>query len=168
MENTNLGRPKLNNQQIELIVHKLEPYLKRGFSVRKACYYAELPHSTVYDLLNKNQEFSDKIELFKLYKNKLLSDIFMAKLEDLHKKYVQNTELSRTDWSFLKWLATNDKTLKSDYGKAEEVNRDITSIDEIITKIDRNVSDYNDMSKEAAKLLPGITTNSNETNYKVK
>src|SRR3989344_9656644 len=74
-----IGRPSLNLNHIESIVHKLEPYLKRGFSIRKACYMAQIPHSSVYELIENNTDFSDRIELFKQYKSILLSDIILIK-----------------------------------------------------------------------------------------
>ena len=51
-----LGRPTLSNKQKDLIFHKVEPYLKAGLSLHKACLQAQLPPSTIYDHYSENKE----------------------------------------------------------------------------------------------------------------
>lgn len=136
------GRPELNTSQLDLIVRKLEPFLKRGISVRKACHLANIPHSTVYDYLNKDDMFSDRIEAIKSYRLSLVSDLLSYRLEKISsniktikgiEKALNNPKLkpeiknnmetivyrlepTKDDWKFIEWLATNDKTINESFG----------------------------------------------------
>lgn len=52
------GKPSLSQKKIEDIFRKLEPYLRCGVSVHRACQEAKIPKSTVYDLIRENSEFA--------------------------------------------------------------------------------------------------------------
>lgn len=43
------GKPSINQNKIEEIFRKLEPYLRCGISIHRACQEANIPKSTVYD-----------------------------------------------------------------------------------------------------------------------
>ena len=46
-----IGRPSITEGEKDMIVRKLEPYLKSGLSIRKACQLTQIPKSTIYDLI---------------------------------------------------------------------------------------------------------------------
>ena len=75
MDEKNLGgRPATTEEQKEEYLRKLEPYLKKGLSINKACAQAELPKSTIYDLISQDRGFSEKIDDFKNYVSILVND----------------------------------------------------------------------------------------------
>jgi hypothetical protein len=53
------GRPPVN---IEEYFAKIQPYLQLGLSVNKACTQADIPHRTVYDYMEKDEDFRRRIE----------------------------------------------------------------------------------------------------------
>ncbi|HSW88831.1 MAG TPA: hypothetical protein VLG12_06740, partial [Candidatus Saccharimonadales bacterium] len=59
------GRPEISEIQKEEILRKLQPYLQSGISISKALQEVHIPPSTFYDLMKKDQRFSDKITRFK-------------------------------------------------------------------------------------------------------
>lgn len=55
-----MGRDPIN---IDEYFAKIEPYLKIGLSVHKACMQANVPERTVYDYIEKNDDFRRKVEI---------------------------------------------------------------------------------------------------------
>lgn len=125
--------------KLDLIVQKLEPYLRRGESMRKACLNAKIPRSTVYTYYGKDSEFTDKIDLHMAYASILINDLFFARLVDMatrqnklqeaerkfkdgiigHKKLASIKALnviSDRDWAFLQWFAVNSHNTRKEYG----------------------------------------------------
>lgn len=51
------GKKPLVDEEVDLIFRKLEPYLKKGLSLHKACLEAQIPKSTAYDLYQEYDEF---------------------------------------------------------------------------------------------------------------
>lgn len=54
-----MARPK---KMTDEIVGKLEWAFMKGLNISEACDYAEIHRDTYYDYLNKNKEFSDKMQ----------------------------------------------------------------------------------------------------------
>ncbi len=54
-----MARPKKVTDEL---VRKLEYAFSKGFNVTEACNYAEISRETYYSYLEKNREFSDKME----------------------------------------------------------------------------------------------------------
>lgn len=50
MAKSKVGKKPLVDEEVDLIFRKLEPYLKKGLSLHKACLEAQIPKSTAYDL----------------------------------------------------------------------------------------------------------------------
>ena len=61
------GRPAITDKTKDRIVQKLEPYLKAGLSVKKACIQAQIPKSTVYELMQRDTDFADQIKRYEQY-----------------------------------------------------------------------------------------------------
>ena len=139
-----VGRPSISSENLELIVRKLEPYLRSGKTLRKACILAQIPKSTVYKYYDVNDEFTDKIDTFSAYPSILISDNFFRRLVDISKrskrlaelenlisskkiskeKYLSEkvrNEITENDWSFLKWYALNSHSTREDWGRRIEV-----------------------------------------------
>lgn len=142
MESNLIGRPQQTVQYLETVVQKLEPYLKQGLSVRKACLLAEIPHTAVYSKMAKLNWFSDRIDACRTYKANLVSGIFMLKLEEIAAKQalvlklrqvlrcknisdakrleltdqLKENGLKADDYRFLQWLAINDRDFRGLYG----------------------------------------------------
>ena len=58
------GRPiKINKE----VVGKIEEILKSGWTIWEACSYAGISRDTYYEYINKNNEFSDKMERAKMF-----------------------------------------------------------------------------------------------------
>lgn len=59
VESHSVGRPRTIN---ESDVRKLVELFKKGHSVATACTISGVPRSTYYDELNRNEEFSDRMQ----------------------------------------------------------------------------------------------------------
>ncbi len=116
-----IGRPPLTPEQKNEIVQKLEPYLKSGMTLRKACYEANIPKSTVYDLKEKDIEFSDKIERFQQHISILVSNTTYLLVVKIHSKVEKGEELTKQEYGFIKWFALNSKCTKEEFGNRMEV-----------------------------------------------
>lgn len=118
-KNNNIGRPALSEKRIDTFFRKLEPHLRAGLSLHKACITSGVPKSTVYDLKSSNDDFSEKIQLSQSYQATLVANIVNNELEQIQKDQKETDKnLTRDQLKFVQWVATNSRTTK------EEFNRD--------------------------------------------
>jgi hypothetical protein len=117
--NQNIGRPAMNDKQVDTFFRKLEPYLKAGLSIHKACLKAQIPKSTIYDLKLENSEFAEKIEIAQTHQSILVSEIISNELELIKNKQRDGSGLNRDQIKFVQWVATNSKTTKEEFGQDE-------------------------------------------------
>ena len=99
---TKRWRPsKLN----DITVGKLEEVFKRDWSVSEACSYAGIHRDTYYEYLNKNKEFSDRMERARafpfIYAKKKLFEAINSKDINIAAKYalefLKRRDPERTD-----------------------------------------------------------------------
>lgn len=83
-----VGKPVIVDEEVDLIFRKLEPYLKKGLSLHKACIEGQIPKSTAYDLYNEYDEFAERIDAAKNYFSVLVSDIIHNELKRILKKQI--------------------------------------------------------------------------------
>lgn len=112
--NQNIGRPALKSKEIDSLFRKLEPYLKAGLSIHKACLKAQIPKSTIYDLKVQNQEFAEKIEIAQNHQSILVAEIVSNELEFIKTKQSGGSGLTRDQIKFIQWVATNSRTTKEE------------------------------------------------------
>lgn len=121
----------ITDQKKDEILRKLEPYLKSGLTVHKACLEAKIPDSTVSDLM-KDEKFAEKIKTFQQYLSVLTANAFYNLLVKLIKKMtgVKNPDgtwkeepqdLSKNELELLKWHSTKSKITREEYGDRQEV-----------------------------------------------
>ena len=102
---TQFGRPTLSPEQVDDIFRKLEPYLKTGLTVNKACLEAQIPKPTVYDLCNEDTKFAERIDASRNYCAVMLNNIVMIELTRI---YAQGgLPLTANDIKFVQWFATH-------------------------------------------------------------
>ena len=116
---TKSGRKPLVDEEVDLIFRKLEPYLKKGLSLNKACLEAQIPKSTAYDLYREYDEFAERIDACKNYHSLLVGDVFTRELERIVEKQNQGENLSVSDVKFVQWVALNGKATKDEYGRKD-------------------------------------------------
>lgn len=122
-----LGRPALSNKQRDLIFHKVEPYLKAGLGLHKACLQVQLPPSTVYDLYSENDDFAEKVDIAKNYYSVLVSSVITSLLEAIYKKQKRSSKnkLNSEEIRFIQWVALNSHATKEEFGaRIEEDKKD--------------------------------------------
>lgn len=115
--NQNIGRPALKSKEIDSLFRKLEPYLKAGLSIHKACLKAQIPKSTIYDLKVQNQEFAEKIEIAQNHQSILVAEIVSNELEFIKTKQSGDSGLTRDQIKFIQWVATNSRTTKEEFNR---------------------------------------------------
>ena len=115
------GKPALTKEQLDGIVQKLEPYLKAGLSIRKACLEAQVPKSSVYEYIRMNTEFADKIEQHRQFLSILLANSMIKELHSIINKQKEGTLLTQDDKNFLKWFAVNSKVTREEFGERKDI-----------------------------------------------
>ncbi len=133
--NSNAGRKPLTDDERDEIFRKLEPYLKSGLSVNKACLEAKIPKSTVYDEIGENTIFAEKIEGAKNFQSIMLSNFMMREMSRIMKKQEgtviedkdgnkvrEYAQLDGSEVSFMQWVATNSKSTQEEFGKRQDIN----------------------------------------------
>jgi predicted DNA-binding protein YlxM (UPF0122 family) len=116
-----MARPQITDENKKIIVQKLEPYLKAGLSLRKACFQAQVSRSTVYYLIGKDEWFLNQINLFRQYLSVLLTSSIARQLYDIVQKQNREEGLSILDLKFLFWVALNSNQTKEEFGRKQNV-----------------------------------------------
>lgn len=155
--NSNSGRPALTDEEKDLIFRKLEPYLKSGLSLNKACLNAQIPKSTVYEQIKKDTIFADKIETAKQFFSIAVSNVVTENLRKILQtqetiKGDINKRLPKDDLEFIKWLALNSKNTKEEFGSRADVyvfdpQAEIQKINDAIDEVAED-DDYDDSTTE--------------------
>ncbi len=113
------GNQPITNKQKQMMVRQIEPYLKSGLSVRKACQQSGVPRSTFYDIMATDDDFADQIKRFQSYVSVLTMGMFMKELLIIYNKDKVGGKLDRQDLKFLMWFATNSKHCRDEFGQAQ-------------------------------------------------
>ena len=138
------GRPPKTKEELDIIFRKLEPFLKSGRPLYKACLQAGIPKTAVYDYYNKDTWFTEKIDAALAYSANLINNLFFGRLvgiatkankmqellndlkadkikkEDFDKLKIEY-EISDTDWAFIWRYATTSHIARDEYGVRQEV-----------------------------------------------
>lgn len=128
-EKNGRGNQPITQEEKDRIVHQIEPYLKSGLSIRKACLEARIPKSTFYKLMDQDEDFRDKIETFKNFVPVLLNSVILRELQAIVEKQngneakgIRPQRLDSTDIGFLKWFATTSNLTKEEWGERKDIN----------------------------------------------
>ncbi len=111
------GKPFLTQEEIDTTFRKLDPYLKTGVSLNKACLMADIPKSTVYDLYRENLQFAEKIDTSKNYLSIVTSNIFYTEIERIKNSQLNNSSINKNDLNLIQWFALNHKSNSEEFGK---------------------------------------------------
>ena len=101
------GRPTVMTEEI---VSKLEYGFMKGLNVTECCHYADISRTTFYDYLEKNPEFSNRIEELKS------SPSTRAKLNIV--EAIENGDADLSKW----WL---ERRNKDEFSTKQEVSADV-------------------------------------------
>jgi len=117
------GRPEISEEDKKQMVSKLEPYLKSGLSIRKSLFEAQIPKSSFYKAMERDEEFRDQIGRFRQFVSVLLNNSVIRLLQNIVK--TQNTEgkvLTKDDIAFLQWFADHSTLTKDEFGSRKEIS----------------------------------------------
>lgn len=118
-----VGRPALTQEQIDDVFHKLEPHLRTGLSLYKACLEAKIASSTVYEIYKRNEQFMERVEAVKNYRQVLLNDIVTKELVRIQSKATNLLPLEANEVKFIQSLMLHQTEIKDtleERFKAEE------------------------------------------------
>ncbi|MBI4038988.1 hypothetical protein HY384_03455 [Candidatus Daviesbacteria bacterium] len=107
-----LGRKPFVDEEVDLIFRKLEPFLKKGLSLHKACLEAQIPKSTAYDLYQEYDEFAEKIDACKNYHSLLIDDVFTKELDFMIRKIFLNFTIKDKVMAFYQLNQPFDRFVK--------------------------------------------------------
>ncbi len=135
------GRPPLSAEQIDGIVRKLEPYLKVGLSIRKACTEANIPKSTVYDLIDEDGVFADKIEALQNYLSARVTYTLGAQALDIADRVESKGKCSEPEIKFMQWMALNFRGCRDLFSRTVDMQLDLPDPHAHIQKIARMIDE---------------------------
>lgn len=118
------GRPEISEIEKNEILRKLQPYLQGGLSIGKALREVRIPSSTFYDLMKKDDRFSEEITHFRnfisiLVNNAMVRELMMIveKQNGNPEKGINPQELSKDDRKFLWKFALSSNLTKDEFGR---------------------------------------------------
>jgi len=130
------GRPKSTPEEIKerknLLLTKIEPYLKTGLSVNKALGEAQVANSEFYRYMSDDEDFRERINAYRNFTPILLNNAIIKHLQDIIQrqngytdksgKKVEAEKLRKDDIAFLQWFALNNNLTKGEYGERKSID----------------------------------------------
>ena len=116
-----VGRPPISKEDKEVMLSKLEPYLKSGLSIRKSLLEAGVPSATFYRVKDTDDEFREKIDRFRQFVSVLLNNSIVREIQAVIKKQNNDERLTGEEVSLLKWFATNSNLTKGEFGERKNI-----------------------------------------------
>jgi hypothetical protein len=119
------GRPQFTPEQFNLWLNELEPFLKRGKSLRSAIESAGLTkHKNVlYRYYRENEVFRDKIDYFQRYLGELVNEAFAIEINRIHEKTCRNEPLTRQEVKTFVFFASNHRSCQPFFVNRREVKK---------------------------------------------
>jgi len=136
----------LTKELKESLVHRIEPYVKAGLPINKACLQAGISRSTLYKIMEEDAYLRERVDKFKQFFSIATSSVIARKLHHILLKQEAGFDIVGEDLDFIKWLALHSAQCKDEFGKT---SREIPDFDpEIeIRKINRLIDEKsNDIS----------------------
>jgi len=116
------GRPRITPEKKKEMLQKLEPYLKSGLSARKALGEAQIPNSTFYKIMERDDRFREQIQRFQQYLSVMLSNTIARELFGIARKQNKGEQLTKSDIKFLWWFALHSNSTREEFGRKEGVS----------------------------------------------
>lgn len=114
-----LGLATTLTKELKLqLVQKIEPYLKAGLSIRKACLLSGVPRSSLYKIMDEDEFLRDQIDQFRDYTSILVSTMLSRKLHVIWGKQQAGLDIESEDLEFIKWFALNSVHCRNEFGKS--------------------------------------------------
>lgn len=142
------GRPKkYNDTERQIMLTKLEPYLKSGLSVRKALSETKIQSGTFYRIMAEDERFREQIALFRQFVGVLLNNALVRELMTIIDKQngnetrnVKSQPLTSDDRAFLQWFSLKSNLTKDEWGDRERI--DLFDPEAEIQKVKAIIEDY--------------------------
>lgn len=130
------GRPQLTAEEVVQrkndMINKLEPFLKSGLSLVKACLEAGVSRTQLYDYMAQDTVFSDRIHQLQQYMSVIISSSIVREVFRIVQKQQEKVdkdgnvikkaeELTPEETDFLKWYSLNSRTTRDEFGQRKEV-----------------------------------------------
>ncbi len=141
--------PQLTNDLKESLVHRVEPYLKAGMTIKEACLLSGVPRSTLYKIMDEDHCLRDRIDIFRMYLNIVTVTSISRQLHRIVLKQQAGSELTNTDLDFLKWFAVNSKHCREEFGR-QAINNPAFHPEVEIRKITRLIDESCESNKHYA------------------
>jgi hypothetical protein len=113
--------PILTKELKEQVVHRIEPYLKSGLSINKACLQAGVPKSTLYKVMKENAYLRDRVDRSRQFLSVAISNIVARKVHTILLKQQEGEDIVGEDLDFIKWVALNSTHCREEFGKVSRM-----------------------------------------------
>lgn len=116
----------LTKELKERLVHRIEPYVKAGLPINKACLQAGVSRSTLYKIMEEDAYLRERVDKFKQFFSIATSNVISRKLHHILLKQEAGFDIVGEDLEFIKWLALHSAQCKDEFGKT---SREIPNFD---------------------------------------
>lgn len=120
---------KLSIHEQQALVSRVEPFLKGGLSIRKACLASGVSRATLYRIMENDNGVRDQINRFQDFLSLLTMIVVSRQLFGIKVKQDLNQKLEWTDLKFVMWFATHSRHCSEEFGREPKGNSSYLSID---------------------------------------
>jgi len=154
------GRPSYTDNQFELWLEDLKPWLKAGNTISYAIDKAglDMHRTTLYEKYRLNDWFSDKINRFRALPGELVNEFFYKEVLRVYEKQKIGQVFTKEDYDVMKHFSEKHRTSHPFFIQRYEIAQvEPDKIGQILDNLERPKSDYAKLAEEVGKL-----TNSNQ------
>lgn len=153
------GRPVPTDEQFDIWLKELKPYLEKGNSLYYCCNVAGIPSH--YDVILRkyklNDWFSKKIDAYRMNVGEVINDTIVTEILRIADKKKQSLPLTDDEFDILKFGAEKLRTAQPFFVTRNETAAvDPKDVGKVLDTIEE--SDYGELGSEASKQMVAPNT----------
>lgn len=119
------GRPSTTDEQFQIWLEDLKPFLKLGNTLNHAIEKAELSkhRTTLYEKYRLRDWFSDKIDIYRSYLGEIVNDIFGREVLNIEEAQKQGRQVTEEQWRNLRFFAEKHRSSQPFFVNKQELTQ---------------------------------------------
>lgn len=150
------GRPEYTEEQYQVWLDELSPFLKLGNSLYYSIEKANLIRhkDTIYRKLRLNDWFCEKIEAFQRYPGEVTNSIFTRLILIVDEKVKRGSPIDDEEWRNLRFFAEKHRSCQPFFvTKTETLFAETDKVAKVLDALENEATDYSLLAEEAKKQL---------------
>ncbi|OGG24120.1 hypothetical protein A3A79_02905 [Candidatus Gottesmanbacteria bacterium RIFCSPLOWO2_01_FULL_43_11b] len=165
---TDIGRPEYPDEQYQIWLTEMAPFLKIGnslyFAIEKALLIKH--KSAIYEKYRLKDWFSEKIDAFQRYPGEVVNSIFYRLILSIDEKVKIGQPVTDEEWRNLRFFAEKHRSCQPFFVSRQEVAQvEPDDISQLLDDLERenDKTDYSHLAEQVKRELDNQQANPNQS-----